>query len=719
MFKGEVSRVSAATQLIRYLRSQDFIPDSPLLQPIHQLQSGILLELERLRVCTEKEALQFLSEQLQLVIVDPALLSAGDTWLPDEFIEAASAQICWKYHCLPYRRSSAGIHIITANPLNEEARQYFEFIFQSSVVFELAQSEEINRALRKVAPESITTYDTFTDTNSTVSIEIITPDKRNAAGEQETEAPPIIKLCNKIITDAVENAASDIHLEPTETGLDVRFRIHGVMQHIFQIPKRLQPYVTARFKILSSLDVAEKRRPQDGRARARINGEPTDIRVSAVPTAHGEKLVLRLLSQSAYTQNFESLGIPHIITQSILKDLSQNGKMILVTGPTGAGKSTTLYTFLQHLQDGTLNIETVEDPVEYRMKGINQIQVNEHTGITFASALRSILRQDPDVIMIGEIRDTETATIALQAAHTGHLVLSTLHTNDALSAIQRLLQLGCPKYLVAGSLAGILAQRLIRTCCPHCSQPVCEAEHSQVAHRLQSLAVSINPALIMQTTGCTHCRDSGFAGRTGIYSYVHITPELEELIVRGAPAHELTQKAYESGYTDLRSACISLLEEQKTTLDEVLPYLQVQENPAGNIEIFETQIEVDNSEKLSKTKILLIEDDENVRSVLTLLLEKEMYEVIEAKNGLEGLELVYEKYPQIILCDLMMPIMDGKDFLLRLKKNSKTAHIPVVMLTAADGETNEIDLLQLGATDFVSKTSSSNVMLTRIRKALT
>lgn len=711
--------MSAATQLIRFLRSRGFIPDLPLLQSIYQLQTGILLELERLRVCTEKEALLFLSDELQLAIVDPALLSTGDTWNPDELIEGASTQVCWKYHSLPYRRSSAGVHIITDNPLNEEARQYFEFVFQDTVVFELAQSEQIIRALRKVAPESVTTYDTFTDTNPTVSIEIINPDKRNTAGEQETEAPPIIKLCNKIITDAVENAASDIHLEPTETGLDVRFRIHGVMQHIFQIPKRLQPYVTARFKILSSLDVAEKRRPQDGRARARINGEPTDIRVSAVPTAHGEKLVLRLLSQSTYTQNFESLGIPKKITESILKDLSSNGKMILVTGPTGAGKSTTLYTFLQHLQDGTLNIETVEDPVEYRMKGINQIQVNEQTGITFASALRSILRQDPDVIMIGEIRDTETATIALQAAHTGHLVLSTLHTNDALSAIQRLLQLGCPNYLVAGSLAGILAQRLIRTACTHCSQPICEADREQVAHRLESLGIAIDPDLLIQTTGCTHCRGTGFAGRTGIYSYVHITPELEALIVRGAPAHELTQQAYDSGYTNLRSACISLLKQQKTTLGEVLPYLQLRDNSGETVEVINTAIEPDTSAKLTKTKILLIEDDESVRSVLTMLLEKEMYDVIEAKNGLEGLELVYEKYPQIILCDLMMPVMDGKDFLLRLKKNSKTAHIPVVMLTAADGETNEIDLLQLGATDFISKTSSSNVMLTRIRKALT
>jgi type IV pilus assembly protein PilB len=396
----------------------------------------------------------------------------------------------------------------------------------------------------------------------------------NEDAADEADEAPIIRLANLIISQAVIDKASDIHIEPQKECVRVRYRIDGVLSDGMQLPKKVNMPLTSRFKIISNMDIAEKRVPQDNRISMTVSGKDYDFRVSTLPTVYGEKIVMRVLDKGGINVGLNKLGfLEHNLM--LLEDMcSRTYGIILVTGPTGSGKSTTLYSVLNQINTGDNNIITIEDPVEYELSGINQCGVNVRAGMTFAAGLRAMLRQDPDVIMVGEMRDTETATIAMEAALTGHLVLSTLHTNDAPSAPTRLMDMGVEPFLISSSIIGILAQRLVRVSCTNCKEPYQVPKKDLMRYGFQLPQTMIDDPSELVTlyrgTGCDKCKKSGFKGRTGIHELLVLTDDLRDMILKEAPAHLLRQEAVKNGMKVLQDDALAKVLLGVTTLDEVV-----------------------------------------------------------------------------------------------------------------------------------------------------
>ena len=378
-----------------------------------------------------------------------------------------------------------------------------------------------------------------------------------------SDEAPVIRLLNAILFQAVKERASDIHIEPFERTLDVRFRVDGILHQVLEPPKVLQEALVSRVKIMAALNIAEKRLPQDGRFKVLVAGHEVDIRVSIIPTFFGERTVLRLLDRHKGILSLTDIGFSERDRDTMQRLISRSSGIILVTGPTGSGKTTTLYAAVSRLNRQEKNLITIEDPIEYQLSGVGQIQVNPKIDLTFANGLRSILRQDPDIIMVGEIRDAETAEIAMQASLTGHLVLSTLHTNDAATAVTRLMDMGIEPFMVASSLAGILAQRLVRTICPHCRE----------SYRPEQPVEGL-PELLYRGRGCDHCFGQGTLGRTGIYELLTIDSELCSMITRQAPSGEIKEYAISRGMRTLREDGLAKVAAGITTLEEVLRVTQ-------------------------------------------------------------------------------------------------------------------------------------------------
>ncbi len=379
-------------------------------------------------------------------------------------------------------------------------------------------------------------------------------------------ASPVVRYVNHIIQSAVKDGASDIHIEPSEQSLKVRFRIDGVLYETLNPPRRMLASITSRIKIMASLDIAERRLPQDGRIRVQVHGRPLDLRVSTVPTPHGEKTVMRLLDNRSIQVPLDDLGFHSDTLERWRSHIERPHGILLVTGPTGSGKTTTLYASIQELDLQRLNVSTVEDPVEYQLRGITQIQTHDRIGLNFSTSLRTLLRQDPDVIMVGEIRDQETATIAIQAALTGHLVLSTLHTNDAPSSITRLINIGIEPFLVSGAVNAVLAQRLMRRVCPHCAHDIdVTAEASDLLSTF-----GLTPDTLREGAGCEVCRQTGLSGRLGIHEMLELDDTLRDRIAGNPSVNELRTLCCESGMTTLRQDALRKMTAGQTTLNEVL-----------------------------------------------------------------------------------------------------------------------------------------------------
>jgi general secretion pathway protein E len=394
-------------------------------------------------------------------------------------------------------------------------------------------------------------------------------------GEEDTadvreiaNQPPVIRYVNTLLHDAYEAGASDVHIESTRGGAVARVRVDGLLAPTIEPPRRLHEAVVSRIKLLADLDISERRRPQDGRIRVRVDNTELYLRVSTVPTVYGESVVLRLLDRGTRPVDLTALGMPDDILREMASAIDRPHGMVLVTGPTGSGKTTTLYSALRRRDIQSEKVVTVEDPVEYQLEGVTQVPVHRQAGVTFASALRSILRQDPDVVMIGEMRDTETAEIAIQASMTGHLVFSTLHTNDAIGALPRLFDLGIAPYLVAATLTAIQAQRLVRIACPACKSP-CELR-SELVDLQRSVAPEIPVVDFVRTTGCPLCRGTGFKGRIGIFEIVAVDDEMRAAIARRASSAELKSLADERGYRPMLADGIAKAARGITTMDEVL-----------------------------------------------------------------------------------------------------------------------------------------------------
>lgn len=380
----------------------------------------------------------------------------------------------------------------------------------------------------------------------------------------QTESAPVVRLLNALLTEAIQQGASDIHFEPGELGLSIRYRIDGVLQHRHAPPKDLQTQLITRIKVMARLDIAEHRLPQDGRIKLHLGGRQIDFRVSTIPIVYGERVVLRILDKSNVVLGLNKIGMGPELVQKIQKQIRLTEGIILVTGPTGSGKTTTLYSAISEICSSEINIMTIEDPVEYKLPGMAQMGVNPKIHLDFATGLRHILRQDPDVIMIGEIRDQETAEIAIQAALTGHLVLSTLHTNDAPSALTRLVDMGVEPYLLSSSVVGVLAQRLVRLICPSCRRP-----RQTLCEELHELGIAQETPLF-EGAGCDQCYGSGYKGRQGIYELMTVTTAIKRQLLKSADALELRQQAIEEGMESLRISGARLIQQGLTTVEEVI-----------------------------------------------------------------------------------------------------------------------------------------------------
>jgi len=476
------------------------------------------------------------------------------------------ARILLKEELLPLRRSDAGVEVATSRLFATQGFDTLKTMTGLRLKPVLAPTEAIQREMKRhlgVGADTIGTLD------ESAPFEVVDEDKDDDTNlDNAAEDASIIRFVNQVLRDAIELRASDIHLEPFEDEFRIRYRIDGELQDV-PVPgqlKKFQPAIVSRVKILSHLNIAEKRLPQDGRIKIRIDEAEVDIRVSVIPMLHGEAVVMRLLRQNSTLRGLRDIGMADREASCFERVLQLPHGIILVTGPTGSGKTSTLYTALAAINDSVRKIITIEDPVEYQLKGVNQIQVSEKAGLTFARGLRSILRHDPDVVLIGEIRDQETAQIAVQASLTGHLVFSTLHTNDAPGALTRLVDMGVEPYLVASSLEAVLAQRLVRVLCKHCKQE----DHSPAANAFKAQVGIPASTVIYHSVGCRECRHTGFHGRHAIFEWMDTDNEIRKLILNSASSDVIREAAHRAGMTSLATDGWRLVSKGITTVEEVL-----------------------------------------------------------------------------------------------------------------------------------------------------
>lgn len=513
---------------------------------------------------SKMEVLKTVAMQLGMDIV---VLADHD--IAPEIIQQVPAAIARRYKVIPLFDSDGQLTVALSDPVNIEVLDSLRYILKRNVEGVVASDEEIAIALdHYYGPEEKTVEEIMESdaaTGDSLSVRVGDGDEGTPATEADSQ---IIKLVSLIILEAQRNRASDIHLEPLEKRFRVRYRIDGVLREVQNPPKRLQPVILSRLKLMAGMKIAEKRIPQDGRIQINAAGEDLDLRVSTVPASHGESIVMRLLSKKSLQLGLAKLGLFADDQQVFEKMIAMPDGIVLVTGPTGSGKTTTLYACLNHLNRPDRKIITVEDPVEYQIAGINQVHVRDEIGLTFPAVLRSILRQAPNIIMVGEIRDFDTAEIAINASLTGHLVFSTLHTNDAPSAISRLLDLGVKPFLLASSMRCIMAQRLVRVICEQCKETYKTTELELKG--LGSAAAQFANAQLYRGKGCAACGQTGYMGRKGIYEIFVINEEVQALIYKQLPASDLRLKARELGMRTLREDGLRKVLAGITTLEEVI-----------------------------------------------------------------------------------------------------------------------------------------------------
>ena len=633
-----------------------------------------------------------------------------------------------KHRIVPVAANDRTITIATSNPHDFELEQTLSFVTGRSVILQVATpraielkidefyrpEKSINRLLEGLEPSRLETVEDRPSTDL----------ERDPALEA-----PMTRLVDAMISDGVREGASDIHAEPLSDGTSVRYRIDGVLREVMRLPASAGPALVRRVKILSKLDVTDPLHPHDGRAAVRVDGKHVDLRVSTVPVARrGEKVVIRILDKSNLRANISDLHLPANEEQSFRAFLGNREGMILVTGPTGSGKTTTLYAVINELRTGKVNIVTVEDPVEYDIPGISQLQVNEAQEFTFATALRSVLRQDPDILLVGEIRDRDTAAIAVQAGLTGHLVFSTLHTNDAASAVARLRDLGVDSYKVASVLKGIVAQRLVRTICPHCSVPVPIDELPKEARPPAERAATAVPR---RAVGCKQCGGTGYRGRMSVLEMLPIDESVAKLIEQGGLPDAIMAAARPLGFRTLWESALERVWLGQTSLEEAVRVLgehggdeatsgepgrdagqTVSQVPAPVTVAMEPS-----TREAGKAKILIADDDRQMRRLVRSLLERDGYEVTEASDGLDALDAVESGQFDLMVLDIDMPRLDGLGVLEELRARVMTSSVPVIVLTARTDET-ESQVLDLGAQDYLTKPVQPQSLQSRVRAVL-
>jgi len=676
---------------------------------------------------TEDDICKALSRQLKI-----PLAKLKSRKVSQKVLNLISPDICYKKNVVPLGFSKKSLWIAMNDPTDHETLKDLAFISGYHTRAAIEKKSIIIDFLMRYYPPQLEAQDSLLAEDDTTEDMIQVVDNIDdqedisfSSLEKAAKGGVIRKLTNGIIANAIKERASDIHIEPQENEVIIRFRVDGIMRDIMTFTKTAHPSVVSRIKIMASLDITERRKSQDGRARIQIIDRPFDLRISSLPTYYGEKIVIRVL-EARLTMPLDKIGMGTDELEQFKSLLRRPQGIILITGPTGSGKTTTLYSALGYIFSQEINIVTIEDPVEYSLPGINQVQVNTAAGMTFAKGLRSLLRQDPDVVMIGEIRDEETAKIAFQTSQTGHLVLSTLHTNDAISAVNRLKNMGIEPFWMASSLLCVVAQRLVRKIHNEC----CTEE--VIPQAVLSRFPEISPAVFKRGKGCPGCQDSGYSGRIGIYEMFVPDHEIKKMIASNAQAPDILHTARNSGMKLISEDGFEKASKGLTTLDEIIrtvPPVKQKEVQAESYQPDQpgqtsgTDSGSGRSPALKQTAhlkdlIMVVDDDEAILRIIKKILTNEFYDVNEASDGIDGLKQVFEHPPDLILVDYDMPGMNGIDFIKKLKTHSRMANIPVIMLTASDPEKTEIEALNMGADDWISKPIHKERLLVRIKRLL-
>jgi len=526
-------------------------------------RASLLDVLVRTKVIDEAQATQAVAQYFKLPFerLNPADVDAETMrLLPVDYLQAK--------HVLPYRRDADGTWVGICDPANIFLIDDLKRRLRGKLQLVVAPPGDIRHCIEELSAGLSQQVDEIIKDITEDSVEVVDNKSEDVADlEKIAGESPVIRYVNFLISTAVRDGASDIHIEPGDNRLRIRYRIDGILFEQAAPPIQMHAAIVSRLKIMATMDIAERRLPQDGRIRATVQGRAVDLRVSTLPVAHGEKCVIRILDNRSILVGLENLGMWNDTLDAFRRQILQPHGIVLVTGPTGSGKSTTLYSALQVMDSGRLNISTVEDPVEYELGAINQVNVHDSIGMTFAAALRSLLRQDPDIIMVGEVRDAETARIAVQASLTGHLVLSTLHTNDAPSSITRLINIGVEPYLISASVNAVLAQRLVRRICPHCKTPVTSVKDSTAAF-LSKYGADLK--VLYHGAGCDKCRTTGYKGRLGIYEFLELDDDLRDVITRNPALTDLRRAAREHKMRSLREDGLQKVAAGETTVEELM-----------------------------------------------------------------------------------------------------------------------------------------------------
>lgn len=522
------------------------------------------VELIAKGVITETELIEALCQQLGIDYID-----LTNVILPAELTQVVPKNLARKYDMVPVRATRDEVFIAMSDPMNFIAQEEARVASRRRVIPMISHHTAIERAIMQLygnegaarAIEEMRSEQLASGSDASAS----PVSSSTIGGEDEAQSAPTIRLVNSIIERATTERASDIHLEPREGDLQVRMRVDGIMRNVLTVPRDLQGAVISRLKIMGGMNIAEHRLPQDGRANVRLKSKDIDLRLSTLPTIYGESVVVRLLDKSAALLSPAGIGLSGANYEKYERLVNSTNGVILITGPTGSGKSSTMYTMVRERNTEQVKLITLEDPVEYNIDGVNQVQINEKAGMTFASGLRSILRQDPDIIAVGEIRDHETAEIAMRAAITGHLVLSTVHTYDAASAVDRLLDIGVEPYLIASGLRGVIGQRLVRTICPNC-----RVEYTPDARLLDLVGMKPGDMTFYHGEGCTECAHTGYRGRTAVFEFLNVDGEMRRVISQGADRTAVRACLERSrDYQSLPQSCLQLVRDGVTTIEEV------------------------------------------------------------------------------------------------------------------------------------------------------
>src|SRR2546425_636178 len=700
------------------------------------------------KIASDQQILSALSNRFRLKLADVATIDP-------KVREGVPEQLARRYRVLPLRITDSFLEVATANPFDLDAEKALAFATAREIRSLLAAPSRIAEKLDEMyRPEkALDKVLQGMEGSADLVLHPETEPEELVASEAEASQRPVVRLVDLIISEGILSRSSDIHIEPEEGGVAVRYRIDGVLRQVMKIPRAAGLPLISRIKIMSQLDIADRLRPQDGRARVSVNGQPIDLRVSTLPASQGEKVVIRVLDSRATVKSLDSLGLNPVESEHIKRLLEYHEGIVLVTGPTGSGKTTTLYSCINQIKSEGVNIVTVEDPVEYRMPGIVQVQVQEKAGLTFASALRSILRQDPNVVLVGEIRDRETAQIAVQASLTGHLVLSTLHTNDAANAVTRLVDIGVEAYKIAAALRGVVAQRLMRRLCPTCKEVWMETPPD----RLKPWIPKGTP--LYRAAGCPDCAMTGYRGRFSIIEVLTITAEVERRIAGGEPAEQIARAARRGGMKSLWDSGLGHVLKGESTVDELMRVVDVPQEdvpeplpthggrrssgggpgsriaseppatltapaataePLAHFDLLEEGPTLRGSgpHGVAAVKVLLVDDEDSLRKVMRDLLERDGYAVSEARDGVQALDQIDRVGPDIIVLDLNLPGLDGYGVLSHLRSRPATASIPVIVLTAKGDEDNEVRVFELGADDFLTKPFRARALSARLEAVL-